>query len=227
MSSDRKRVGFFGASGADSGSGIRNVLQWYMDGKLPSVRPVVVISCNPTGGIARVSKEVFDIAFHHFEKPWNEAAWQGLFDRYQLDYLWLIGCSIRAVGLEDYTGRVGNEHPADLRVIDPKTGKPRFGGKGMTDIHVHEAVVASWARHSGSTSHFVSCTTGTDEDYDAGGLIINVHELTLDHVETPQTLQERIKRLQKETTPLDIEAVASGRIRCERNARGFWRVVRD
>ena len=46
-----------------------------------------------------------------------------------------------------YERRMLNIHPALL---------PAFGGKGMHGHHVHEAVVASGARFSGPTVHFVN-----------------------------------------------------------------------
>lgn len=55
-----------------------------------------------------------------------------------------------------YRRRVLNVHPALL---------PAFGGKGMYGRHVHEAVLASGARVSGVTVHFV------DERYDEGTIL--------------------------------------------------------
>ena len=46
-----------------------------------------------------------------------------------------------------YEDKMLNVHPALL---------PAFGGKGMHGHHVHEAVVASGARFSGPTVHFVN-----------------------------------------------------------------------
>ncbi len=52
--------------------------------------------------------------------------------------------------------RMVNIHPALL---------PAFGGKGMYGMRVHEAVLASGARVTGPTVHFV------DEEYDRGPII--------------------------------------------------------
>ena len=222
------RHGFFGASGEKSGSGIRNVIETWKRGLMPSVCPRLIISCNGTGGVSKIASE-FGINFYHFKKPYDDPLpWQSLFDA--VDYLWLIGCSIRAVGLEEFIGRIANEHPADLTIEDPeKPGHPLFGGKGMTDIHVHRKVLERGLLSVASTTHFVRCQTGTDRDYDSGNLIINVNrgDCGCDGVETADGLQDKVKALQKQTTPLDIEAVASGRIRCERNVSGLWHVVRD
>ncbi|MFM8359343.1 MAG: phosphoribosylglycinamide formyltransferase, partial [Verrucomicrobiota bacterium] len=58
--------------------------------------------------------------------------------------------------LRAYEGRVVNIHPALL---------PAFGGKGLYGERVHRAVIASGARFSGPTVHFV------DEEYDTGPIL--------------------------------------------------------
>jgi phosphoribosylglycinamide formyltransferase len=59
-----------------------------------------------------------------------------------------------------YEDKMLNVHPALL---------PAFGGKGMHGHHVHEAVVASGARFSGPTVHFVN------EEFDKGKIVAQRH----------------------------------------------------
>ena len=56
--------------------------------------------------------------------------------------------------LRNYT--IVNTHPSLL---------PKFGGKGMHGMHVHEAVVAAKEKYTGATLHFVN------EEYDKGNII--------------------------------------------------------
>ncbi len=65
-------------------------------------------------------------------------------------YLKMIGPHL----LEQYT--IINTHPSLL---------PKFGGKGMHGMHVHEAVVAAKEKYTGATLHFVN------EEYDKGNII--------------------------------------------------------
>lgn len=58
--------------------------------------------------------------------------------------------------VEAFRERMVNIHPALL---------PAFGGKGMYGMRVHEAVLASGARVTGPTVHFV------DEEYDRGPIV--------------------------------------------------------
>ena len=72
--------------------------------------------------------------------------------------------------------RVINSHPALL---------PLFGGKGMFGRHVHEAVLASGAKQSGCTVHYV------DEQYDHGEILAQASIPVLPG-DTPETLAARL-----------------------------------
>lgn len=69
----------------------------------------------------------------------------------------ILGGYLRALRVGPWAGRALNIHPALL---------PAFGGQGMYGQHVHEAVIASGARESGCTVHFV------DDRYDHGETIV-------------------------------------------------------
>ncbi len=58
--------------------------------------------------------------------------------------------------LNEFPDKVINIHPALL---------PKYGGKGMYGMHVHEAVVANKETESGITIHYVN------ENYDEGTII--------------------------------------------------------
>ena len=58
--------------------------------------------------------------------------------------------------LKEFPNKVINIHPALL---------PKYGGKGMYGMHVHEAVVLNKENETGVTIHYVN------EDYDEGAII--------------------------------------------------------
>jgi phosphoribosylglycinamide formyltransferase 1 len=58
--------------------------------------------------------------------------------------------------LRHFEGRVLNIHPALL---------PKFGGRGMYGLRVHEAVLAAGERETGATIHVV------DDEYDHGRIV--------------------------------------------------------
>ncbi|MDE2039331.1 MAG: bifunctional phosphoribosylaminoimidazolecarboxamide formyltransferase/IMP cyclohydrolase [Elusimicrobia bacterium] len=79
--------------------------------------------------------------------------------------------------LKAFPWRILNVHPALL---------PAFGGKGMYGRRVHEAVLASGARVSGCTIHFV------DADYDRGRILAQTAVPVLPG-DTPEALAARVR----------------------------------
>lgn len=82
--------------------------------------------------------------------------------------------------LTRYESRILNIHPALL---------PKYGGKGMYGLRVHEAVLASGETESGCTVHFVT------ENYDEGPIILQ-KKCTVEKDDTPETLALRILNLE-------------------------------
>ena len=81
--------------------------------------------------------------------------------------------------------RMINIHPALL---------PDFGGPGMYGHHVHAAVLASGARESGATVHFV------DEAFDRGDIIAQ-ERVPVEPADTPETLAARVLEAEHRLLP--------------------------
>jgi len=90
----------------------------------------------------------------------------------------------RAV-VSHFRGRMINIHPALL---------PDFGGPGMYGHHVHAAVLASGARESGVTVHFV------DEEFDRGPIIAQ-EKVPVQPDDTPETLAARVLEAEHRVLP--------------------------
>jgi len=84
-----------------------------------------------------------------------------------------------------FRGRMINIHPALL---------PDFGGPGMYGHHVHAAVLASGARESGATVHFV------DEAFDRGDIIAQ-EKVPVMGGDTPETLAARVLEAEHRLLP--------------------------
>ncbi len=78
--------------------------------------------------------------------------------------------------LRAFPNRVLNIHPALL---------PKFGGKGMYGMHVHEAVVAAGETESGCSVHLVN------EQYDEGAVVCQ-RKVQVHPGDTPQDLAARV-----------------------------------
>lgn len=77
---------------------------------------------------------------------------------YDVCFIVLAGfmSKISDVILDAFSNRIVNIHPALL---------PKYGGRGMYGMHVHEAVVKAGERESGITIHYIN------ERYDEGTII--------------------------------------------------------
>ncbi len=84
-----------------------------------------------------------------------------------------------------FRGRMINIHPALL---------PDFGGPGMYGHYVHEAVLASGAKESGATVHFV------DEAFDRGRIIAQ-ERVPVQHGDTAETLAARVLEAEHRLLP--------------------------
>ena len=93
--------------------------------------------------------------------------------------------------VSSYQGRILNIHPALL---------PKFGGKGMYGIHVHEAVIKNKEKISGCTVHLVN------DRYDEGE-IINQLTCPVEPDDTAESLAHRVLELEHKAYPEAIETL--------------------
>jgi phosphoribosylglycinamide formyltransferase-1 len=95
--------------------------------------------------------------------------------------------------VREYRGRILNIHPALL---------PKFGGKGMYGIRVHEAVLAAGEKESGCSVHFVT------EEYDEGEVLLQKRCAVLPD-DTPETLADRVLDLEHTAYPEALKLLVS------------------
>ena len=104
-------------------------------------------------------------------------------------FLWKIPEYLISV----YPKKIINLHPALL---------PKFGGKGMYGMKVHETVLLKGERESGITIHYVN------EKYDEGEIIMQATCGVKKH-DTAKTLASRIHELEYEHLPKVVEELLS------------------
>lgn len=93
--------------------------------------------------------------------------------------------------LKEFPNKVINLHPALL---------PKFGGKGMYGMHVHQAVIDNKEKETGITIHYVN------ENYDEGAIIFQ-KSFKVSEKDTPETVASKIHELEYEFFPKVIEEV--------------------
>ena len=86
---------------------------------------------------------------------------------------------------EKWDKKIVNIHPSLL---------PKFGGKGMYGMHVHEAVLAAGEQQSGCTVHYVSAEVD-------GGAIIAQSIVPVMGDDTPDSLAQRVQQAEKNLLP--------------------------
>ena len=82
--------------------------------------------------------------------------------------------------INQYSNKIINIHPALL---------PKFGGKGMYGMHVHQAVVDQKETETGITIHYVN------ENYDEGAIVFQ-KSFALEGNETPEDVANKIHELE-------------------------------
>lgn len=171
-----------------NGSGFETI-QKAINEKILDAKVVVVITNNTNAGVLEKA-ESYDIP--HFVINDKRYPGQDIDDKiarllleFGCDYIFLSGYmkKIESKLLSAFPNKIINTHPAILPSI--------YGGKGMYGRFVHEAVISNKEKKSGVTIHYVN------EVYDEGEKIL-VKELLLDENETVDSLENRIKELEKE-----------------------------
>lgn len=100
-------------------------------------------------------------------------------------FLWLLPAYL----VQAYPRRIINIHPALL---------PKYGGKGMYGMRVHEAVKTAGDLESGITIHYVN------ENYDEGDIIFQA-KCALNVNDTSATIAHKVQLLEHEYFPKIIE----------------------
>ena len=118
-----------------------------------------------------------------------------LMQQYHIDFIVLAGFLLMVPGflIDAYDHRMLNIHPALL---------PKYGGKGMYGMHVHDAVKAAGEKETGMTVHWVSRVCD-------GGEIIAQFSTPLSPDDTPDDIAAKEHILEQQHFPKVIEEVIS------------------
>src|SRR5215210_764466 len=185
------RIAIF-ASGA--GSNAKKIIEHFAGNREIDVSLIV---CNkPDAGVLNIASD-FHIPVLMIEKdPFLKG--NGYVDELKnagISFIVLAGFlwKIPEVITQAFRNRIINIHPSLL---------PKYGGKGMYGSKVHEAVIAAGEKQSGITIHYV------DEQYDNGDIIFQA-TCPVSENDTPDTLAEKIHKMEHENFPRVVEECVS------------------
>ncbi len=190
-----------------NGSNLNAVIKASLSGKLSS-RVKLVISNNSGSGALKTAAKYKIPNKHISQKLFNsqsEFTKQILAElrKHKIDLILLAGYMkmLDPLIIKKYRNKIINIHPALL---------PKFGGKGMYGIHVHEAVLNAGEQITGATVHFVN------EVYDNGAIIMQ-KKVKVKPGDDAVTLQKRVLRAEHKLYPEAIKLFEDGRIRVRNN----------
>ena len=185
-----KRIVIF-ASG--SGTNAENIIRYFKNHK--SARVTLVLSNKENAGVFERCKNQ-QISYLYFKKSdfTNSETILNLLKK-EADFIVLAGFLLKVPEniIEAFPNKIINIHPALL---------PKYGGKGMYGMRVHEAVIEAREQKSGITIHWVN------KFYDEGQIIFQ-ESFIIDTNETPESLARRIHELEYRNFPVVIERLLS------------------
>jgi phosphoribosylglycinamide formyltransferase 1 len=182
-----KRLALF-ASGA--GSNAKNIIEYFRDHQNMEVG--LIVTNRSKAGVIDIAQQNH-LPVHIISKQDSSAHLIDTLKSHRIDWIILAGYLLKISPelIDQFSQRIINIHPALL---------PKYGGKGMYGHFVHEAVHAHGEKESGITIHFVN------EHYDEGQ-IIHQEITALSTEETPETIEQKVRRLEIEHYPRVIEGV--------------------
>lgn len=130
-------------------------------------------------------KEVPTVIFN--KVYFNSSAFVNALEAFQPDLIVLAGFlwKVPPLLVSKFPQKIINIHPSLL---------PKYGGKGMYGMHVHQAVYEQKETETGISIHYVN------EHYDEGQLIFQA-QTTLTPEDTPEIIAQKIHALEYEHFP--------------------------
>ena len=171
-----------------SGSNAENIIRYFKESKTAKV---IKVLCNRKEAKVFERCERLNIPCKYFTKD-EFTSNEFLEDiKKEADILILAGflLKIPETFVKAFPNRIINIHPALL---------PKYGGKGMYGMHVHNAVFENKESETGISIHYVN------ENYDEGAIIFQA-KTKLEATDTPEDIAKKIHLLEQQYFPRVIE----------------------
>ncbi len=158
----------------------------------PNIQVELVLTNNATAGVIERAQKL-EVRTKYFTRQQfreSEPILQAL-RQHEITHIVLAGflLQIPTSLIQEYPSRIINIHPSLL---------PKFGGKGMYGMKVHEAVKQSGEIETGITIHEVN------EHYDDGRVLFQA-KCKVEATDTPEQIARNIQALEHHHFPLVIE----------------------
>lgn len=186
-----KKIAIF-ASG--TGSNAVNLTRYFSDKN--DAKVALLISDNPAAPVLKKIEQMGVPSEVVTKEQFQNADYMlSLFKKHDISFIILAGFlkMLPLYMVEAYENRIINIHPSLL---------PKYGGKGMYGMRVHEAVIAAGDDISGITIHYVN------PHYDEGKIIFQATCPVLPN-DTPEEVARKVHELEYEHFPKVAEKLLS------------------
>ncbi|HOJ91545.1 MAG TPA: phosphoribosylglycinamide formyltransferase [Saprospiraceae bacterium] len=180
---NKKKIAIF-ASGTGS-----NALQLIKHFKNhPNIQVALIVTNSTKAPVIKVAQEN-DVPFSVVNKSLlsNNSYMTSLLNLYDVDFIVLAGFLLLVPPflVKIYNQKMINIHPALL---------PKYGGKGMHGLNVHQAVISAGDTETGITIHYVN------EMYDKGKVIFQ-STVKVDKKDNAEKLSKKVQELEHKYLP--------------------------
>ena len=173
------------------GSNARKIIEYFEGNE--TIEIALIVSNKETAPVLDIGKQ-FDINKLVINRKLFYQSEDVLIDlqNHRIDFIVLAGFMwlVPAYLVQHFPNKIVNIHPALL---------PKYGGKGMYGMNVHQAVKAANETETGITIHFVN------EQYDEGNIIFQA-STGIETTDTPEIIAQKVHQLEHKHFPRIIEA---------------------
>ncbi len=198
MTNKPQLIVFASGSKDGGGSGFENLVSASRSAQGILHADIVAVVSNHENGGVRERADRLNVPFEHFPKPWDEAGYTRLLEKYGNPWVSLSGWLKLAVGLNP--AKSINIHPGLL---------PDLGGPGMYGHHVHEAAVERFKegtlKETAVSMHFVT------EKFDDGPLFFSF-PVPIRESDDAESLAKRVNMMEHAWQPFITSMVVNGHI---------------
>jgi phosphoribosylglycinamide formyltransferase 1 len=162
------------------GSNAEKIIQYFQSHSHIKVQAIV---CNnaQAGIVEKAKKYHIPTEIINRQQLNDQGYFNAVLDKYETNYIILAGflLLIPHYLIQSFPNKIINIHPSLL---------PKYGGKGMYGMYIHNAVVAAGEKESGLTIHLVN------EEYDKGEVLFQT-KLAIE-LKTPEELASAVLELE-------------------------------
>lgn len=174
-----------------SGTNLQRIIDTIDNGEIPNAKVSLVVADRECYGLERAKNHHIDHILIPRGKNFSSELAKVVPENTDLIVLAGFLSILKPEFCENWEGKIINIHPALL---------PKFGGKGMWGMNVHNAVIEAGEKQSGATVHFV--TSGIDE-----GETILQKCFDVEENDTPEILAQKVHQIEYEIFPKAINKV--------------------